>query len=145
MAYTKTTWVNGGPPAISADNLNKIENGIYNNSVKIDAITDYIVETGTSNGWAYRKWKSGRIEAVKDITTGSSWTQVGSAGFYYNATTITPPTGMTVKSGFANLLSVSQYITSAQVQVGTSTTLQVHRLASTSAAFNFRVTLIGTY
>ena len=25
MAYTKTTWVNGGPPPISAENLNKIE------------------------------------------------------------------------------------------------------------------------
>jgi hypothetical protein len=145
MAYTKTNWINDSPPALSAENLNKIEEGIYNNSLVIDATDDYIVETGTSGGWSYRKWKSGRMEAEKDVTTGSTWTQVGSAGFYYNATTITPPTGMTVKSGFANLLSVSQYITSAQVQVGTSTTLQVHRLASTSAAFNFRVTLIGTY
>lgn len=25
MAYSKTTWVNGGPPAISAANLNNIE------------------------------------------------------------------------------------------------------------------------
>lgn len=29
MAYTKTTWVDGGPPGISASNLNKIEQGIY--------------------------------------------------------------------------------------------------------------------
>jgi len=29
MAYTKTNWVNGGPPAIDATNLNKIEQGIY--------------------------------------------------------------------------------------------------------------------
>lgn len=28
MAYTKTTWVDGGAPAINADNLNKIETGI---------------------------------------------------------------------------------------------------------------------
>ncbi|NPV30490.1 MAG: hypothetical protein HPY58_12750 [Firmicutes bacterium] len=28
MAYTKTTWVNGGAPGISAENLNKIEAGI---------------------------------------------------------------------------------------------------------------------
>lgn len=26
--YTPTTWVNGGQPAISAENLNKIEQGI---------------------------------------------------------------------------------------------------------------------
>ena len=25
MAYSKTNWVNGGPPPISAENLNKIE------------------------------------------------------------------------------------------------------------------------
>lgn len=29
MAYNKTTWVNEGPPAISAANLNNIENGVY--------------------------------------------------------------------------------------------------------------------
>ena len=29
MAYTKTTWNNNAPPAINADNLNKIEQGIY--------------------------------------------------------------------------------------------------------------------
>lgn len=28
--YTKTNWVNGSAPALSADNLNKIENGIEN-------------------------------------------------------------------------------------------------------------------
>ena len=28
MAYTKTTWVNGGAPAINSANLNKIEQGI---------------------------------------------------------------------------------------------------------------------
>jgi hypothetical protein len=28
MAYTKTTWADGGPPPISAANLNKMEQGI---------------------------------------------------------------------------------------------------------------------
>lgn len=32
MAYSKTTWVNGGPPALSAENLNKMEDSIYNSS-----------------------------------------------------------------------------------------------------------------
>ena len=30
MSYTKTTWVDNTSPAINQDNLNKIENGIYN-------------------------------------------------------------------------------------------------------------------
>ena len=33
MAYTKTTWRNNQSPAINADNLNKIETGIYQCSV----------------------------------------------------------------------------------------------------------------
>ena len=32
MAYSKTTWVNGGPPALSAENLNKMEDSIYDSS-----------------------------------------------------------------------------------------------------------------
>lgn len=145
MAYTKTTWVNDSAPPISAENLNKIEQGIYDNSVILDAIADYIVETGTSGGWAYRKWKSGRMEAEKDVSTGSTWSAVGSAGINYNSTTITPPTGMTVTSGFANPKTISQYLIGAQIQIGASVALEVHRLASTSATFNYHVTLIGTY
>lgn len=38
MAYTKTNWVNGGPPALSAENLNHIEDGIYNADAEIDQI-----------------------------------------------------------------------------------------------------------
>ena len=33
MAYTKTVWVDNQAPAINADNLNKIENGIAANDV----------------------------------------------------------------------------------------------------------------
>lgn len=42
MAYTKTNWVNGGPPAISAENLNNMESGIYDNDAKITAIQEWI-------------------------------------------------------------------------------------------------------
>ena len=108
------------------------------------AESDYIVEKGISGGWNYRKWDSGRIEAEKDITSGSSWTSINN-GMYYNNTTLTPPTGMTVESGCASLSSLSQYIVNAQVQVGSSIYLTLHRLASSSASFTCHVTLIGTY
>lgn len=40
MAYTKTVWKNGQTPALDEDNLNKIEQGIYDNDVgKIPKIT----------------------------------------------------------------------------------------------------------
>lgn len=38
MAYSKTQWVNEGPPALSAENLNKMEDGIYDNDAKITAL-----------------------------------------------------------------------------------------------------------
>ncbi len=43
MAYTKTTWVDDSSPAISAANLNKIENGIAANDT---AITDINTDIG---------------------------------------------------------------------------------------------------
>lgn len=39
MAYTKTVWVNNQAPAINAENLNKIEDGIYNSVRYADAQT----------------------------------------------------------------------------------------------------------
>lgn len=35
MTYTKTVWVNDGPPPISAGNLGNIETGVYNNDQKL--------------------------------------------------------------------------------------------------------------
>ena len=50
MSYTKTNWVNGSAPPISAENLNKIEQGIYDNDsqigvvdAKVDAVDAKIV------------------------------------------------------------------------------------------------------
>lgn len=48
MAYTKTTWVNEGPPAISADNLNKIETGIYNNAEDCDDLLNGKINLNTA-------------------------------------------------------------------------------------------------
>ena len=39
MAYTKTVWVNNQAPAINAENLNKIEDGIYDSVRYADAQT----------------------------------------------------------------------------------------------------------
>lgn len=60
MAYTKTNWVNEGPPAIDANNLNHIEQGIYDNDQKINSI---FFESGTSGDWSYRKYSDGTFEA----------------------------------------------------------------------------------
>lgn len=67
MTYNKTNWVNNTNPAISAENLNKIENELENldnqiNNLEENLSVDYIVEQGTEGIWAYRKWNSGIAE-----------------------------------------------------------------------------------
>lgn len=56
MAYTKTNWINDSTPAINADNLNKIEQGIYDNAEDIINITNQINDVSIaqlmSNGTA---------------------------------------------------------------------------------------------
>lgn len=51
MAYTKTTWVNDSAPALDADNLNKIEQGIYDADTLATALQNYInknIQAGTT-------------------------------------------------------------------------------------------------
>lgn len=52
MAYSKTTWVNGGPPALSAENLNKIEDELADVS---DGLLEFDTTqpTGTVDGDLY--------------------------------------------------------------------------------------------
>ena len=60
MAYIKTEWENS-PSAktpINANNLNKIENGIYTNSVNIGGLTDLNTET-----------KENLVEAINETNT----------------------------------------------------------------------------
>lgn len=46
MAYTKTNWVNNTTP-INETNLNKIEQGIYDNSLVVEAVTNKLNPTDT--------------------------------------------------------------------------------------------------
>lgn len=52
MAYSKTNWVNGGPPALSAENLNKMEDSIYDSSEGRISL-DTTAAAGTTDGDLY--------------------------------------------------------------------------------------------
>lgn len=52
MAYTKTNWVNEGPPAIDADNLNKIEDSVFESSEGRISL-DTTAAPGTTDGDLY--------------------------------------------------------------------------------------------
>lgn len=87
MAYTKTNWVNEGPPAIDADNLNHIEDGIYNNDVRIGNLVSFL------SGMIVTESKSESISlpASDAVTTTfnmakTGYTFLGVAGFRVSGT-----------------------------------------------------------
>ena len=57
MSYIKTNWSNNTAPYINADNLNKIEQGIYDNDQKI---------TGTDNVLGYDEYSNSSTYVVGD-------------------------------------------------------------------------------
>lgn len=63
MAYTKTNWINDSVPAINAGNLNKIEQGIYDNSVAIEENTNNIGDLDNLT----TKNNSNVVEAINEI------------------------------------------------------------------------------
>ena len=65
MAYTKTNWVNEGPPAIDADNLNKIEQGIFNNDALIQALINTTTPDVQPVQLDSNNWTSGVVSATK--------------------------------------------------------------------------------
>ncbi len=73
MAYSKTVWVNDNAPALNATNLNKIENGIYDNAENVDDLLEGLINldttasAGTTDGDLYAAidalgWASDVIE-----------------------------------------------------------------------------------
>jgi hypothetical protein len=71
MAYSKTTWVNGSEPALSATNLNKLETQYET------AETDFAPIVGTAS-----------------VAT-TSWTTVSISGFEFRAVATTSPSSET--------------------------------------------------
>lgn len=62
MAYTKTEWVNDSVPAINASNLNKIEQGIYDNAF----------ESGSNANGNYIKFNDGTLICRATINTSAN-------------------------------------------------------------------------
>ena len=87
-----------------------------------DRILDHIascgvIESGTNNGWRYRKYGDGTFEAIRFSSGGATgtMTQIGSTGIYYSsAAEITfPSIGITgITSCLASVMPPSNYLMS---------------------------------
>ena len=59
------------------------------------AVNDFVVETGTNNGWFYRKWKSGKQEAWQQVNYGAvAITTAWGSLYESSALCCSLPTGM---------------------------------------------------
>lgn len=67
MAYTKTVWVNNQAPAINADNLNKIEQGIFDTDAGVTAANSNVAALTTEVG------KKTVSYAIQVTLTSSGW------------------------------------------------------------------------
>ena len=82
MAYIKTTWVNGGPPALSAENLNKIEDELYDLDDGLATVTGkisdflYVKEMSQSYTCA-----ANTPQAVDFSMTKTGYTLIGVVGY----------------------------------------------------------------
>lgn len=91
MAYTKTTWVNDSAPPLSAENLNKIEDGIYQISLKADAhdalLTDaFYITTYTPSGYSFSSGQTRNL--TRAFTPKTGYTPVVLAAMCTNSTAI---------------------------------------------------------
>lgn len=128
MAYTKTTWNNLSDPPINADNLNKIEQGIYDNSLGIDKInpsgtatTTAEIEEGQINDVIGFKSLKLKGQTSQYTTTGKNIFPRITFSQTINGVTITATGDGTIKiKGTANSSGVNHPIWGAW---GSSTTL----------------------
>lgn len=57
--------------------------------VDADTVTDVVKAHGTTNGWSWKKYSSGTVEAWKKVTLSPTWSALGS--FYKGASDVTYP------------------------------------------------------
>lgn len=115
---------------------------------KVNAIADYIVETGTSGIWTYEKWNSGKIKMKGRTTTtlaSSGWSTTGNA--YYNSLSPRdfPFTLVSVtyfnwyaqnKGGYMLFTISNPYSSSEGVSVNSTGSLAVGRFTKPSSDLN---------
>lgn len=113
MSYTKTTWVNNTTP-INETNLNKIEQGIYDNSLVVDAVTNTLNPTDTET-YKTAELTEGQITdviGVKDIIIKGQTEQDGTP-------TPSAPVDVNVVSGSNVVNTSNKNLFNAQIQAGT--------------------------
>lgn len=97
------------------------------------AMADYVIETGTSGNWAYRKWASGKKEAWLRQTISITTPNTSTHNNYTNALTLTLPSGLfSADPTFCNVMA---FIPSA---IGNEVRATLNGVTSTTITYRVR-------
>lgn len=141
LFYGRTTWVRHWDTSEWSDWLRYLTT-----TVAETAASDYVIETGTSGGWTYKKWKGGTYQAfgIFEVTPASS--TVNSTMYRTNNMTINLP--FTIRSAIVSGTAVGYYwITNGGISGNSAITLRLmsDKTFSTTTAIEVRLEVVGTY
>ena len=110
------------------------------------ACVDYVVETGTSGGWTYKKWKGGTYELFGTFSVTPSESTQNSSLYRTNNMTIAVP--FKINSAYVTGTAVGYYwITNGGISGTSAITLRLmsDKTFSTTTAIEVRLHVVGTY
>jgi hypothetical protein len=115
-------------------------------TVAESAATDYVVETGVSGGWTYKKWKGGTYELFGTFDVTPSESTLNSSLYRTNNMTIAVP--FKISSAYVTGTAVGYYwITNGGISGTNAITLRLmsDKTFSTTTAIEVRLHVVGAY
>ena len=115
-------------------------------SVAETAASDYVIETGVSGGWTYKKWKSGTYQMFGTFTVTPSESTKNETMYRTNNMTIAVP--FTISKAYVSGTAVGFYwITNGGPSGNSAITLRLmsDKQFSTTTAIEVRLEVVGTY
>lgn len=110
------------------------------------AAVDYVIETGTSGGWTYKKWKGGTYQMFGTFSVTPTESTLNSTLYRTNNMTIAVP--FTISSAYVSGSAVGHYwITNGGISGTSKITLRLmsDREFDTATAIEVRLEVVGTY
>lgn len=141
LFYGRTTWIRHWDTTQWSDWLRYLTT----NQTET-AAADYVIETGTSGGWTYRKWKGGTYQAFGTFSVTPSEATLNGTLYRSNNMTISLP--FTVASAYVAGTAVGYYwITNGGISGTSAITLRImsDKTLSTTTAIEVRLMVEGTY
>ena len=141
LFYARTTWIRHYDGTDWSDWWR-----YQTTTVPETASADYVIETGVSNGWTYKKWKGGTYEAFGTFKVKPSESSKNES--LYRTNNMTIPLPFQISSAYVSGTVVGYYwITNGGISGDSAVTLRLmsDKAFSTSSEIEVRLTVMGIY